>query len=53
MAMALLFWSRALASGGRLNPQQFFLSRVRRIVPMYVVSAGTLIVIALALRISG
>jgi len=49
MVTALLFWSRALASGGRLNLQQFFRSRVRRIVPMYVVSAGALIVTALGL----
>ncbi|KAG8150518.1 acyltransferase family protein [Burkholderia catarinensis] len=49
MVTALLFWSRALATGGRLDLRRFFRSRVRRIVPMYVVSAGTLVVTALAL----
>ncbi len=49
MVTALLFWSRALSTGGRLNLQQFFRSRARRIVPMYVVSVGALIITALAL----
>lgn len=49
MVTALLFWSRALASGGWLDLRQFFGSRVRRIMPMYVVSAGALADTALAL----
>ncbi|KWE84573.1 acyltransferase family protein [Burkholderia territorii] len=49
MVTALLFWSRALATSGSLDLRQFFRSRVRRIVPMYVASAGALVVTALAL----
>jgi peptidoglycan/LPS O-acetylase OafA/YrhL len=49
MVTALLFWSRALASDGRLDLQRFFTSRVRRMVPMYVVASVALIFTALAL----
>jgi len=49
MVTALLFWSRALASDGRMDLQKFFWSRLMRMVPMYVVAASALIITALAL----
>ncbi|MBU9282531.1 acyltransferase [Burkholderia multivorans] len=49
MVTALLFWTRALEADGGLNLRRFFGSRVRRLVPMYLVSAGALIITALAL----
>lgn len=49
MVTALLFWHRALVSKGKLDLGRFFLSRIMRTVPMYVVSASTLVITALAL----
>ena len=49
MVTAFLFWGRALASGGRMDLQRFFWSRIMRMVPMYVVAASLLIVTAFAL----
>lgn len=49
MVTALLFWTRALKTQGRVDLRRFFWSRITRMVPMYVVSAGALIVTALAL----
>ncbi|QGZ60815.1 acyltransferase family protein [Paraburkholderia acidisoli] len=49
MVTALLFWTRALKAQGRMDLRRFFWSRITRMVPMYVVSSGALIVTALAL----
>jgi peptidoglycan/LPS O-acetylase OafA/YrhL len=49
MVTALLFWSRALASEGRVDLSRFVWSRITRVVPMYVVASGALILTALAL----
>ncbi|HZR69963.1 MAG TPA: acyltransferase [Burkholderiales bacterium] len=38
MITGFLFWTRVLQSGGKLDARALYLSRVRRIVPMYLVS---------------
>lgn len=48
MITAFLFWGRALRDQGRLDVAVFFASRVRRLVPMYFVAAGLLIITAMA-----
>ncbi len=49
MVTAFLFWGRVLRSDARLDVRRFLVSRVRRIVPMYLVSVGfVLLVIAVA-----
>ena len=45
---AFLFWRKALAKGGRVDPVQLFMNRVRRIAPMYYVSlavAGAVVLV--------
>ncbi|SAL87795.1 acyltransferase [Caballeronia terrestris] len=49
MITAFLFWSRALDALGHLDSYRFYVSRLRRMVPMYVVSAALVIFTALAL----
>jgi peptidoglycan/LPS O-acetylase OafA/YrhL len=49
MITAFLFWSRAINEEGRLDTFRFYVSRLRRMVPMYLLSAGLVVVTALAL----
>lgn len=49
MITAFLFWGRALEAKGQINTLKFYSGRVRRLVPMYLLSAGLLILTALAL----
>jgi peptidoglycan/LPS O-acetylase OafA/YrhL len=49
MTTAYLFWSRALNESGRVDAFRFYVSRLRRMVPMYLVSAGLVVITALAL----
>jgi len=49
MITAFLFWNRALDEGGRLDAYRFYVSRVRRLVPMYVVASGLAVLTALAI----
>jgi peptidoglycan/LPS O-acetylase OafA/YrhL len=49
MITAFLFWRRAIEGDGRIDTLKLYVSRFRRLVPMYLVSAGLLIVTALAL----
>lgn len=49
MITALLFWGRVIEGGGRIDTLKLYVSRVRRLVPMYLASAGLLIATALAL----
>ena len=48
MITALLFWHRALASNGRIDLNQFYSSRIRRMLPMYMVASGLVVLTALA-----
>lgn len=48
MITALLFWGRVIESKGRFDTTRFYLNRIRRLVPMYVVSAGLVIVTAIS-----
>lgn len=48
MITAFLFWNRATDADGRLNAHKFYLSRLRRLVPMYLVAAALLIITVLA-----
>ena len=49
MITSFLFWGRVLRTDGRLNVAEFFRSRVRRIVPMYLASVLlVLVVVAVA-----
>jgi peptidoglycan/LPS O-acetylase OafA/YrhL len=47
MITAFLFWGRVLRSSSRIDWIDLYRSRVRRIVPMYVLSVALLILIAL------
>ncbi|MBB3258022.1 peptidoglycan/LPS O-acetylase OafA/YrhL [Paraburkholderia bannensis] len=49
MITAFLFWGRLIESKGGFDTIRFFENRVRRIAPMYLVSAGLVVVTALAL----
>ncbi|MFM0401187.1 acyltransferase family protein [Paraburkholderia aspalathi] len=49
MITAFLFWGRAIDSKGSINTLKFYSGRVRRLVPMYLLSAGLLVLTALAL----
>lgn len=49
MITAFLFWNRAITAKGKVDAFRFFTSRLRRMVPMYVLSAGLVVVTALAL----
>lgn len=51
MITGLLFWSKAIVGKGRVNLVKLAYSRVKRHVPMYVVSV--LIVFAVAFTVSG
>lgn len=46
MITAFLFWNRAIDENGHLDAYRFYISRVRRIVPMYLVAAALVIVTA-------
>ena len=49
MITAFLFWGRVIESGGGMDTLKFYASRVRRLVPMYLASAGFVIATAAAL----
>src|SRR5205814_1915619 len=51
MITAFLFWSRVLKSGATFDTRAFFVSRLRRLTPMYVVSV--LMVLAVVAGASG
>jgi peptidoglycan/LPS O-acetylase OafA/YrhL len=51
MITGYLFWGRVLRSKGKLDVSSFLLSRVRRIVPMYLVSV--LLALAVVALLSG
>jgi peptidoglycan/LPS O-acetylase OafA/YrhL len=51
MVTAYLFWGRVLRTEGQLRIREFYLSRVRRIVPMYL--ASVLMVLAVVAFASG
>jgi peptidoglycan/LPS O-acetylase OafA/YrhL len=46
---AFLFWAKARAADGRVNPLRLWLNRVRRIAPMYLVSLAVIAFILLIL----
>jgi peptidoglycan/LPS O-acetylase OafA/YrhL len=48
MITAFLFWGRVLMSSSRIDWIDLYRSRVRRIVPMYVLSVALLVIIAFA-----
>lgn len=49
MITAFLFWGRAIDQRGHIDSFRFYVSRLRRMVPMYAVSVGLLLVTVLAL----
>ena len=49
MITGFLFWSRVLRSDGVLNVETFYVSRLRRIVPMYLASVAMSLVVVAAL----
>lgn len=49
MITAMLFWGRIVESNGQFDSTKFYLNRVRRLVPMYIVSASLVVVTAIAL----
>ncbi len=49
MITAFLFWSRAIASSGKLDPQRLYVSRFRRITPAFVASITAAVIIVLTL----
>lgn len=49
MITAFLFWNRAVNEGGHIDAFRFYVSRLRRMVPMYLFSAVLVVVVALAL----
>lgn len=49
MITAFLFWNRAITAKGKIDAFRFYTSRLRRMVPMYLLSAGLVVVTALAL----
>lgn len=49
MITSFLFWGRAIASNGEIDARQFYISRIRRVVPMYFLASGLLVITALAL----
>ncbi|WP_177200543.1 acyltransferase family protein [Paraburkholderia diazotrophica] len=49
MITAFLFWSRVIASNGSLDTRKFFVSRIARMVPMYLLASGLLVVTSLSL----
>src|SRR5262249_54699414 len=51
MITGFLFWTRALRANGRLDARALYLSRLRRIVPMYLVSV--LMVMSVVAVLSG
>ncbi|BCF89414.1 hypothetical protein PPGU16_24810 [Paraburkholderia largidicola] len=48
MITAFLFWSRVINRRGQIDAYAFYVSRLRRMLPMYLVSATLMIVTALA-----
>ena len=49
MITAFLFWNRAVNERGHIDALRFYVSRLRRMVPMYLFSAVLVVVVALAL----
>ncbi|XUW89073.1 acyltransferase [Burkholderia sp. M6-3] len=49
MITAFLFWGRIIERKERFDAARFYQNRVRRLVPMYLVSAGLVVVTAMAL----
>lgn len=49
MITAFLFWGRAIDSKGSIDTLKFYSGRVRRLVPMYFLSASLVVLTALAL----
>lgn len=49
MITAFLFWGRVIDSKGSIDTLKFYSGRARRLVPMYLLSAGLLVLTALAL----
>jgi peptidoglycan/LPS O-acetylase OafA/YrhL len=49
MITALLFWTRVIDLKGNLDTRKFFVSRIRRMVPMYLLASGLVIITALSL----
>lgn len=49
MITAFLFWNRAINEEGHLDTFKFYVSRLRRMVPMYLFSVGLVVATALAL----
>jgi len=49
MITAFLFWGRIIESKERFDAMRFYQNRVRRLVPMYLVSAGLVVATAVAL----
>lgn len=49
MITAFLFWNRAMDTQGNFQSGRFYRSRVRRILPMYLVAASLLVITALAM----
>ncbi|WP_233882082.1 acyltransferase family protein [Paraburkholderia flagellata] len=47
MITAFLFWGRMIDGHGKIDTLRFYASRIRRLVPMYLISAGLLIATAL------
>lgn len=46
MITGFLFWSKAVAAGGRLSPVSLWLSRLRRLAPLYLLGAAIVLVLA-------
>lgn len=49
MITAFLFWGRVIESKERFDATRFYQNRVRRLVPMYLMSAGLVVLTAMAL----
>lgn len=49
MITAFLFWNRVIDKEGRMDAYKFYISRLRRLLPMYLVAATLLILTALTL----
>jgi peptidoglycan/LPS O-acetylase OafA/YrhL len=47
MITGLLFWDRVISTKGLIDWKRFFHARLRRLIPMYMVSASLVILIAL------
>lgn len=46
MITGFLFWSKAVAAKGRLSPVSLWLSRLRRLAPLYLLSAVIIFILA-------